>query len=211
MPKVSASSGVTRPRGMGRRRRARHAGVDVGVVPHVERAGGAGADGDGRQRAMMASAGCRSPGASNRPVSDVKTTSDITRGFISSTKSPIDGSDAVAAPPTTAPALSPDILPALLGRQRVVPPLLYGGQEGRQSLCCARFSPQSFLPFKPKGAQRRLAGRLRRLVTRAGDARQASRRSGTAATAASTRAWLRPDPTGCCRPEPCARSARASR
>ena len=50
MPKVSASSGVTRPRGIGRLAVRCMQRVDVGVVPHVERAGGAGADGDAEQR-----------------------------------------------------------------------------------------------------------------------------------------------------------------
>ena len=45
-PKASASSGRMRPAGIGRLARARHQRVDVGVVPHVERAGRAGADGD---------------------------------------------------------------------------------------------------------------------------------------------------------------------
>ena len=49
-PKASASPGWTRPAGIGRRTRARHHGIDVGVVPHVERAGGAGADRDAEQR-----------------------------------------------------------------------------------------------------------------------------------------------------------------
>ena len=38
------------PIGIGRARGARHQRVDVGVIPHVERAGGAGADRDAEQR-----------------------------------------------------------------------------------------------------------------------------------------------------------------
>ena len=37
---------------------------------------------------MAASTGCSCPGASTMPASAVNTTSDITRGFISATKSP---------------------------------------------------------------------------------------------------------------------------
>jgi hypothetical protein len=39
--------------------------------------------------AMTAMTGCIAPGASASPVSAVKTTSDITRGFISARKSPM--------------------------------------------------------------------------------------------------------------------------
>ena len=49
-PKFRASSGGQASARNGTRRRARHARVDVGVVPHVERAGRAGTDGDGEQR-----------------------------------------------------------------------------------------------------------------------------------------------------------------
>ena len=68
---------------MGARRRARHHRVDVGVVPHVERAGGAGADRDAQQRDKTPITGCMRPGATTSPTSAVNTTSDITRGFIS--------------------------------------------------------------------------------------------------------------------------------
>ena len=71
---------------------ASHHGIDVGVVPHVEHAGGAGSCGDGEN--------CNRPkkrievtGAIINPTSAVKTASTITRGFISATKS---GSRAVA-------------------------------------------------------------------------------------------------------------------
>ena len=87
MPKVSASSGVTRPRGMGRLAVRCMQRVDVGVVPHVERAGGAGADGDAEER-DDGEHGMQLPGASTCPTSAVNTTSDITRGFIRATKSP---------------------------------------------------------------------------------------------------------------------------
>ena len=85
MPKVSASSGVDaaardRPAGG-----ARHAGVDVGVVPHVERARGAGADGDAEDGDDGRARDADGPGAATRPASAVNTTSDITRGFISAT------------------------------------------------------------------------------------------------------------------------------
>ena len=50
MPKASASPGSTRPAGIGRRAVRVITRVDVGVVPHVERAGGARADRDAEQR-----------------------------------------------------------------------------------------------------------------------------------------------------------------
>jgi hypothetical protein len=84
MPKASASSGVILPAGIGRLRVRDHDLVDVGVVPHVERAGGAGADGDAQDRTR------RAPGARTRVRASgrqnaVKITSDMTRGFSSAT------------------------------------------------------------------------------------------------------------------------------
>ena len=70
-------------------RGALHARVDVGVVPHVEGAGGARADGDADQRDDGERGMRCCPGASTMPTSAVNTTSDITRGFISATKSPM--------------------------------------------------------------------------------------------------------------------------
>ena len=64
-------------------RGARHHRVDVGVVPHVERAGGAGADRDAEQRGESRSPDASCPGAITRPTKAVNTTSDITRGFSS--------------------------------------------------------------------------------------------------------------------------------
>ena len=61
---------------------ALHAGVDVGVVPHVERAGGAGAHGDAQQRDEAEHGVQAAPAPAPCPTSAVKTTSDITRGFI---------------------------------------------------------------------------------------------------------------------------------
>ena len=49
-PKVRASSGVILPARHRPRRGARHARVDIGVVPHVERASGAGAHGNAEER-----------------------------------------------------------------------------------------------------------------------------------------------------------------
>ena len=49
-PNASASPGCDAARRDRPAQRARHDGVDVGVVPHVERAGGAGADRDAEQR-----------------------------------------------------------------------------------------------------------------------------------------------------------------
>ncbi len=90
--------------------------------------------------AMMARTGCRSPGAAKRPASDVNTTSDITRGFISSTKSPTDGSDAVT--PVSDGRLctqSRHSCPALLGDGPRVVPLLFSGRPagagGRIIVC----------------------------------------------------------------------------
>ena len=82
-PKASASPGVTRPVGIGRRAVRVIMRVDVGVVPHVERAGGAGADRDAEQRGEADHRMQRGRARRARPTSAVNTTSDITRGFIS--------------------------------------------------------------------------------------------------------------------------------
>ena len=50
MPNERASSGLTNPRGTGRAAVRAIWRVDIGVVPHIERAGGAGAGGDADQR-----------------------------------------------------------------------------------------------------------------------------------------------------------------
>ncbi len=63
---------------------ARHDRVEVGLVPHVERAGRARADGDEDQRREAAITGLIGPGATTMPTSAVNTTSDITRGLSSS-------------------------------------------------------------------------------------------------------------------------------
>ena len=50
MPKASASPRQHPARRYRPARRARHHGIDIGIEPHVERAGGAGADRDAQQR-----------------------------------------------------------------------------------------------------------------------------------------------------------------
>ena len=74
----------TRPAGTGRLRGAAHQGVDVGVVPHVERARGAGADGDAEDGHDRQDRVHGAP-ARDQAGSAVNTTSDITRGFSSAT------------------------------------------------------------------------------------------------------------------------------
>jgi len=60
--------------------RASHHRVDVGVVPHVEDAGGAAAP---ARTATGPGSGSRWPGAMTSPTTEVNTASNITRGFIS--------------------------------------------------------------------------------------------------------------------------------
>ena len=71
-----------RPRGIGRFAVRAIMRVDVGIIPHVERARGAGTDRDASS-AMKASTGMDLAGRGDSPTSAVKTTSDITRGFSS--------------------------------------------------------------------------------------------------------------------------------
>ena len=85
-PNTSASVRETLPRGIGRIGGARHHGIDVGVVPHVEHAGGTSAHGDG-ENCDQPENGSRWPGAIINPTSAVNTASTITRGFISAKKS----------------------------------------------------------------------------------------------------------------------------
>ena len=87
MPKVSASSGVTRPRGMGRLA-VRCMRASMSASYHMLSAPDAPAPTAMQSSAMTASTGCSVPGASTMPASAVNTTSDITRGFISARKSP---------------------------------------------------------------------------------------------------------------------------
>ncbi len=60
-------------------RGAGHDRIDIGVVPHVEHAGGSSSRGDGKNRGRT--------GALLNPTSAVKTASIITRGFVRATKS----------------------------------------------------------------------------------------------------------------------------
>jgi hypothetical protein len=78
----SASPGRPRRAGSGALRRAAHHRVDIGVVPHVERAGRPAPTAMHRS-AISAITGCMLPGASIMPTNAVKTTSDMTRGFSS--------------------------------------------------------------------------------------------------------------------------------
>ena len=82
MPKVSASSGVTRLRGMGRLA-VRCMRPSMSASYHMLRAPDAPAPTAMQISAASAKTGCMSPGAAIRPTSAVNTTSDITRGFIS--------------------------------------------------------------------------------------------------------------------------------
>ena len=84
-PKASASPGLTRPIGTGRRAVRVITRVDVGVVPHVERAGRARADRDAEQRGEADQRMQRARRDRQGPTSAVNMTSDITRGFISAT------------------------------------------------------------------------------------------------------------------------------
>ena len=86
-PKVSASSAVTRPRGMGRLA-VRCMQASMSASYHMLSAPDAPAPTAMQMMAMTASTGCIPPGASTSPVRAVNTTSDITRGFIRVTKSP---------------------------------------------------------------------------------------------------------------------------
>ena len=88
VPKVSASSGVTKPRGMGRLA-VRCMQASMSASNHILRAPDAPAPTAMHSSAMTASAGCGGSGASIMPTSAVNTTSDITRGFISAMKSPM--------------------------------------------------------------------------------------------------------------------------
>ena len=86
-PKLKASSRVRRPRGMGRAAvRAMRASMSASY--HMLSAPEAPAPMAIASSAMMASTGWMLPGATTIPVNAVNTTSDITRGFISCTKSP---------------------------------------------------------------------------------------------------------------------------
>ena len=67
-------------------RGASHDGIDIGVVPHVEGAGGAGARRDCENCDEGQGAWSRCVGAIIDPTSAVKTASAITRGFINVTK-----------------------------------------------------------------------------------------------------------------------------
>ena len=88
VPKVRASSGVTWPRGIGRPA-VRCISASMSASYHMLRAPEAPAPTAMHSSAMAPSAGCGCSGASIMPTSAVKTTSDITRGFIRATKSPM--------------------------------------------------------------------------------------------------------------------------
>jgi hypothetical protein len=88
VPKVRASSGVTWPRGMGRLA-VRCISASMSASYHMLSAPEAPAPTAIQTRAMAPSAGWSCCGASSMPTSAVKTTSDITRGFIRATKSPM--------------------------------------------------------------------------------------------------------------------------
>ena len=81
-PKPSASPGVTRPAGIGRVA-VRVITASMSASYHMLSAPAAPAPTAMQRIAVKPSTGCRWPGATSRPASAVKTTSDMTRGFIS--------------------------------------------------------------------------------------------------------------------------------
>ena len=66
-PKARASLGVILPARDRPRRGARHRRVDIGVVPHIQRTGGAGAGGNADQRRDRQNRDASSPGAATMP------------------------------------------------------------------------------------------------------------------------------------------------
>src|SRR6478752_9028760 len=81
-PKASASPGRTRPIGTGRRN-VRVMTASTSASYHILSAPAAPAPTAMQSNAVNAVTGCSEPGATASPTSAVKTTSDITRGFIS--------------------------------------------------------------------------------------------------------------------------------
>src|SRR5262245_52871199 len=85
-PKVSASCGLTAPRGIGRAA-VRCMRASMSASYHMLSAPEAPAPIAMQRMAMLARTGLRCPGASIMPVKAVNTTNDITRGFIRAMKS----------------------------------------------------------------------------------------------------------------------------
>src|SRR4051812_45814740 len=98
MPKPSASPGATRPAGIGRPL-VRDITASMSRSYHMLMAPDAPAPTAMHRIAVSARTGCRCPGASSMPVRPVKTTSDITRGFRSATKSPTEAPPRSSATP----------------------------------------------------------------------------------------------------------------
>ena len=85
-PKAERLGRLDRARpAIGRPARARHHRVDVAVVPHVDRARGAGADRDAQHRDRGQHRMQIGPAPTASPAKPVNTTSDMTRGFSSAT------------------------------------------------------------------------------------------------------------------------------
>ena len=82
-PKASASPGATRPAGIGRAD-VRSIRASMSASYHMLSAPAAPAPTAMQISAVRAITGCTCTGASTRPTKAVNTTSDITRGFISS-------------------------------------------------------------------------------------------------------------------------------
>ena len=82
-PNASASPGATRPAGIGRAC-VRAIRASMSASYHMFSAPAAPAPTAMQISAVSAITGCRWPGAMARPTNAVNTTSDITRGFISS-------------------------------------------------------------------------------------------------------------------------------
>ena len=82
VPKASASSGGTRPSGIGRRQ-VRAMTASMSRSYHMLMAPAAPEPTAMQSTATMASSGCRLPGATMSPAKPLRTTSVITRGFSS--------------------------------------------------------------------------------------------------------------------------------
>ena len=83
MPKASASPGAIRPAGIGRAA-VRAMRPSMSASYHILSAPAAPAPTAMHRSATKPITGCKWPGATTRPTNAVNTTSDITRGFISS-------------------------------------------------------------------------------------------------------------------------------
>ncbi len=95
-PNPSASPGAIIPRGTGRLR-VRCISASMSASHHMFRAPDAPAPQAMHSKLAIATTGCTEPGAATMPASAVNTTSDMTRGFSNSTKSPNCGSALRAA------------------------------------------------------------------------------------------------------------------